>query len=800
MSADTTAERLARLEKEVDKLRLENAELTQKGQLADLLLNNIREVFYVKDLVEEQYTYVSPIIEEVFGFPAEKLLEDADYLLKVLHPDDQEIYLSARERQKQGKEYFDKDYRIVKEDGTHRWIHAQSFPIHDENSAVTRLVGIAEDITERKRAEKTLAESEERFRVLTEQSLLGIVIIQDGLVKYVNQAACGITGYSVEEALNWEPNGFAKLFHPDDIELVMEQAQKKQKGDKDVLTHYSYRIITKSGELKWVDQYSKTIPFEGKNADFITLIDITERKLGEEALKESQARYRLLFESANDIIFLHPLILEQGQGTFVDVNETACQVLGYSKNELCQLSPLDIISESDKKQIPDEAHTLEAEGKLLFEKMLIAKNGKQVPVEIHAHVFDLNGQPIVLSIARDITERKRTELALRASEERYRSLVGVSPDAITLTDLNANIIMANQQAAWLHGFADTEEMLSSVKSAFNLVAPQDRQRAMDNLQEALETGIVRNLEFTFLRKDGSSFPAALSAALINGAEGNPKAFTTVTRDITEQKRFNEELERRIEQRTKELKETQAQLFQTSKLAMLGEMATGIAHEISHPLSGISLTATYLRKLMERGKLSPEEIASGLDDIEASIKRMVNIIRHIRTFARQETLAFNQVDVNETIASALRLLGEQLRLHEIEVAPNLRPDLPQMVGEPYQLEQVWMNLITNAKDAMDEKEEQMIDYQKSLNISTSYNPESKLIEISFSDNGMGMSKEVEEKIFEPFFTTKEVGKATGLGLSISYGIIENHKGKIEVESKEGEGTTLKVKLPLEVDNG
>ena len=404
------------------------------------------------------------------------------------------------------------------------------------------------------------------------------------------------------------------------------------------------------------------------------------------------------------------------------------------------------------------------------------------------------------------TKQKRTEEALRESEERYRSLVEASPDAITLTDLNANIIMANQQTALLHGFEDIEEMLSGEKNAFDFIAPQDRQRALDNLQKTLETGIARDVEYTLLRKDGASFPAALSASLITDADGNPKAFTAVTRDITEQKLFNEELERRVEQRTKELKETQVQLFQTSKLANLGEMATGLAHEMNQPLAGISLSATYLRKLMVMGKLSQEEIELGLNDIESSVKRMSRIINHVRTFARQETFEFIQVDVNQTIAEALGLLGEQLRLHKIEVVQDLSNDLPKIVGEPYQLEQVWINLITNARDALDEKGEQIsggrlqiADYKKNINISTTYNPESKLVEISVGDNGIGMSEEVKPKVFEPFFTTKEVGKATGLGLSICYGIIKSHKGQIEVESKEGEGTAVKVTLPLEVDD-
>lgn len=269
-------------------------------------------------------------------------------------------------------------------------------------------------------------------------------------------------------------------------------------------------------------------------------------------------------------------------------------------------------------------------------------------------------------------------------------------------------------------------------------------------------------------------------------------------------KMNEELERRIEERTKELTQTQAQLFQTSKLATLGEMSAGLAHEMNQPLGGISLVAKHLRKMMERGKLSDGEIDSGLEDIEASVKRMSKVIQHIRTFARQDTFKFSEVNVSETVESTLGLLGEQLRLHEIEVVKDLSAGLPKIMGEPYQLEQVWINMVSNARDALDEKgmriskgEMDGEGFRKSLNIRLSGDVEGEVpsVEVRFQDNGIGLSEAQVEKIFEPFFTTKEVGKAMGLGLSISHGIIESHQGRIEVESKSGQGTTFRVILPV-----
>ncbi len=266
-------------------------------------------------------------------------------------------------------------------------------------------------------------------------------------------------------------------------------------------------------------------------------------------------------------------------------------------------------------------------------------------------------------------------------------------------------------------------------------------------------------------------------------------------------KMNEELEKRIIERSTEFDKIQAQLFQTSKLATLGEMSAGLAHEMNQPLGGIALVAKHMRRLLDMERLTHDEILSGLNDIEASIKRITKIIQHIRTFARQDMLKFSSVDVPETIDSAFSLLGEQLRLHEIEFICDYTPSLPKITGEPYQLEQVWINLITNARDAMDEKARVLSkkavrseEYKKELRIKAFYLPDNGSVVVSVSDNGIGMSDAVKQRVFDPFYTTKEVGKATGLGLSISYGIIESHKGNIEIESSEERGTTIKVTVP------
>ena len=262
-------------------------------------------------------------------------------------------------------------------------------------------------------------------------------------------------------------------------------------------------------------------------------------------------------------------------------------------------------------------------------------------------------------------------------------------------------------------------------------------------------------------------------------------------------KINEELERRIEERTLEITQVQSQLFQTSKLATLGEMAAGLAHELNQPLAGLSLCTTNMKKLKQRDLLTDMEIDETIENIEGLIKRMSKIIVHIRTFARQDLQKFKSIDINDSAENALNLMEEQLRLNNIQVKRNFNSYIPKINGEPYQIEQIVINALSNAKDALNQREGTGADdpavWKKSIEIKTSLVNEWACIDII--DNGIGMSKAVKEKIFEPFYTTKEVGKATGLGLSISYGIIESHKGRIDVSTEEGRGTTMSIKLPV-----
>src|SRR6267143_695489 len=246
----------------------------------------------------------------------------------------------------------------------------------------------------------------------------------------------------------------------------------------------------------------------------------------------------------------------------------------------------------------------------------------------------------------------------------------------------------------------------------------------------------------------------------------------------------------IQRREQELRDKQEQLVQAGKLATLGELTTGVAHELNNPLNNTGLFVGNALDLVELGVADKGQIVRELRQAMQQVSKATQIISHLRTFGRAAPLSREPISLTRVIERALSLVQEQLRLHEIEVTLDLGPEEPVVVGNPIQLEQVFINLLTNARDAVVDSP------RRAIRISASVG--SAAVEIAFVDTGHGIPSGLERRIFDPFFTTKEVGKGTGLGLSITYGIVKEHGGTISVVSRPGEGATFLIQLPLPAD--
>jgi C4-dicarboxylate-specific signal transduction histidine kinase len=242
----------------------------------------------------------------------------------------------------------------------------------------------------------------------------------------------------------------------------------------------------------------------------------------------------------------------------------------------------------------------------------------------------------------------------------------------------------------------------------------------------------------------------------------------------------------IQRREQELRDKQDQLVQAGKLATLGELTTGVAHELNNPLNNIGLFVGNAEDLIKLGVTDRERIVRELRHTMQQVRKATEIISHLRTFGRAAPASRELISLRHVIERALSLMQEQLRLREIDVTVELGSDEPLVAGNSIQLEQVFINLLTNARDAVADSP------QKSIRISRSV--ASEAVEVAFADTGHGIPPEFVRRVFDPFFTTKEVGKGTGLGLSITYGIIKDHGGTISVVSRPGEGATFLIRLP------
>ncbi len=251
------------------------------------------------------------------------------------------------------------------------------------------------------------------------------------------------------------------------------------------------------------------------------------------------------------------------------------------------------------------------------------------------------------------------------------------------------------------------------------------------------------------------------------------------------KESNDALESRVEERTQELQSTQAQLIQSAKLASLGQMAAGVAHELNQPLTIISMSAELILKYLNQSL--PAAVEAKLKQIRQQVKRASSIITQLRVFGRDpSTLTLQEEDLNTLITNGLILMSEQLRLRNIEVIQDLCPELPLVKCNAIQIEQVLTNLLLNARDALEHSKE------KKLTIRTYLQKNWVVLEVK--DSGCGISQEDLAKVLDPFFTTKEVGQGTGLGLSVSHGIVQSHHGKLVVESVKQQGTVCRIQLP------
>lgn len=481
-----------------------------------------------------------------------------------------------------------------------------------------------------------------------------------------------------------------------------------------------------------------------------------DERRARDAVAQSEARYRNLFETATDAIYtLDP------HGLFTSVNEATCAMMGRARDDLLARSPLALLPPDEVATAKEHLKAAVAGTPRRYECHFVREDGSRRLASVTNSPIRHGSQVIgILAVARDVTDERERAIALERSEMRYARLVESATDAIFTVDLDGVMTAVNRSLERASGRA-RNDLLGLPFVA--LIDAQDQEAAVHALHGSL-TGNRRRVDLRYPAATSETRYCSLTLTpltegfIVTGALG-------VVRDVTDEKRLTD------------------QLVQQEKLAAVGQLVSGVAHELNNPLASVMAFAQLLLS-------APADSATDRSSVEAihqEAKRAAKIISNLLTFARQHQPERTATDLNRVVEDTLELRRYALRVAQVDVELHLAAALPVTWADPFQLQQVVLNLLTNAEQALAEQ-----DGERRIVITTAH--ANNLLTIRVADTGPGIAAEHVQQVFNPFFTTKSVGEGTGLGLSISDGIVREHGGRIQTESVAGRGATFTVELP------
>jgi|GEM_PF-2165347 len=704
------------------------------------------------------YEYMSPSALALYGYSPADFYNDSRLLTKIVHPDDRKLLEDRPSGRARSAEPA--TVRIITKDGKMVWIERRVSYIYDDDGALVAAQGITRDITDRVEAQEALRARGEIFRLLAENS--GDMIYRYRMTEpygyeYVSPAGAAIFGYTPEEFYA-DPKITRKLWAPEQADAIHNEVSDLDKSWQALVLPAQH----KNGAKLWVEVSRRCI-FDDQGALSAVegvIRNVTQRVEAEQSLRKREETFRLLAENAHDMIYRYRMTEPVGY----EYVSPACE-------RIYGLTPEDFYADPHitrkywlKDDIPD---LMKRTGKLssdwtTFTHRSLRTDGAVIWVEVtRRHLFDGSGRlAAVEGVIRDVTERMQQLQELDRRRTLLNQLVMSTPDALIVADPEGRIILANPACHDL--LKKAEDSLAGVTLSDALPLPE--------LSSALTAGRhVTNLELRY-QESGADRYLIASVIPMHSPEAEGGAgdlYLVILHDAT--------MERA----------SQAALYHTARLASIGEMAAGVAHEINNPLTSV----LGYSELISTSPALPQSLRRDILTIKANAERASHIVRNLLAFGRPYKLQRAPVNINDALASALQLRSYELKAGNIQVVTRLQPDLPRIIGDGNQLQQVFINIIINAEHAMLAANGKGV-----LVIATAKAGER--VSISFADDGPGMTPDVIAKIFDPFFTTKEPGKGTGLGLSISHTIIKAHGGDISAISSPGKGATFLITLPAQ----
>lgn len=621
---------------------------------------------------------------------------------------------------------------------------------------------------------------------------------------FVSEGCRQLTGYTAKDFLDQQVK-FSSLIPPSDRARVFDAAREAL-AQKRPFT-LQYEILTASGQKKWVwEQGCGVFSPEGKLLSIEGFIcDITERKLAERVLKESEEFHRSIFENTWDGMSIVGL-----NGYFVEINPAFCRMLGYTREELLQKHVTSIIDPERRHQWFDFVKGYEHDRitDAYAETVDVRKDGSLLDLEISSSVLTLQGQPMILTVCRDISERKRAsallsslvaegdkqlvrvnrelaeeiaerekiEMALRASEARHRSLMNTIPHGVDEMDIDGTILFANVALHRLYGCAQGALVGQSVYDRVST----DKEREV--LRKHLAYLAKEHPEPTpYIGKkitdDGREIEVQVDWDYNFAPDGSVRSFTTVVTDITERRNAEQHLSLQ-----------HSELAHVTRVSTMGEMATGIAHELNQPLAAIvNYTRGCIRRLQAKQIDNADELSKVMQQVSDEAERAAAIIQRMRNFVKKSDLAQSALNVNDVVSESLQFFDYEVNKRNIHVVVKLARRPLYVFADRVQLSQVLVNIIRNAIEAVSD----VAPERRNITLEVALEQSSRVV-IKIRNAGPALTAQEAEKVFDPFYTTKSTG--LGMGLAISRTIIEAHGGELKTCSEELDGACFVILLP------
>jgi hypothetical protein len=755
--------------------------------------------------------YLAPNLKALLGFEDHEISDDINEWAAHVHPDDEEMVMQAATAHINGETpIYEVEHRMLHRDGSVRWFLVRGVVIRDSQGQPVRMSGTDSDITERKKMEDALRKREEHYRLISElisDYAYALHVDEDGTLTQewvVSEAFTRTTGFTQQEVL--QQGGPSSIMYPEDVSAIEEHRDELLKGHMHVC---EFRIKTRDGLTRWLSDHGQPVWDEEQGrvvCIYGAIKDVTERRMAEEALRESEERYRSIITTMNEGVILH-----DKDGAIREWNTRAKNMLGRTTEKLLGQTSVD----SNWRAIHEDGKPFAGINHPSLVALRTGRPCSNVVMGIYKPDGSLtwilvNAQPVfcdstpapcgAVTTFTDITQLKQAEEALTkayteleiATEElaRSRDLLGTLfnglPDGLVLLDRNGSILAVNQAIANILGYEPDRLLNRSWKNLCREVKPPFP--VIELVEQTLQDGDIHRRRERYVGKDQRTARVLdIQTLPITGSQDTIDQVVVHIVDVTEQLTL------------------EAIAIQHERLAASGALAATVAHEINTPLQSINhcLFLAYDTADPQRDSyltMAREEIA-----------RISKIVRQLLDLHRPTSAQAAPFNVNPLVERVLTLTSSTLVKQQIHVKTELAPELPMLWGHADQITQVLMNLVLNAKKAMPDGGHlcvrTMVCDTASLAFQTrsrensngqgaaASSPESsgKAIVLQVEDTGMGMSPDVQERIFDSFFTTSPSG--SGLGLTISQKIVVQHGGYISVQSVPGKGSTFSVVFPF-----